>query len=339
MKVVQRLDETLWRDFVQTHPNGHIFHTPEMYQIFAQTKGHQPLLWATVNANNYPLALLLPVQVTLLDGPLRRLTTRTVVYGSVLYAAGSEGHTALQLLLNRYNEQTAHQTLFTELRNSADMSEAHPVISRCGFTYEEHLNYLIDLDKPSQELFQNISKSGRKAIRRSKKRDIVPQELQERSQLPQYYDLLQQTYARAEVPLADISLFEAVFDILVPKGMAKMLIAHAEDNYAAVSLEIPYKDVIYSWYSGYDHTFRNLYPNDALVWHILKWGSENGYRCFDFGGAGHPDEPYGARDFKAKFGGRLVNFGRYTRVHAPLLLKMSRIGYEVYRKLLRYLPG
>jgi serine/alanine adding enzyme len=150
--------------------------------------------------------------------------------------------------------------------------------------------------------------------------------------------LIRQTYERARVPLADISLFKAVFDILVPKGMAKILLARVDDRYVAASLEVPYKDVIYSWYSGSDPAFNKFYPNDSLVWYILEWGANNGYRCFDFGGAGRPDEDYGARDFKAKFGGQLMNLGRHTCVHAPLALALSRIGYQVYRKMMSYLP-
>ncbi|RLI52815.1 MAG: GNAT family N-acetyltransferase, partial [Candidatus Thorarchaeota archaeon] len=75
-------------------------------------------------------------------------------------------------------------------------------------------------------------------------------------------------------------------------------------------------------------------PNELLMWHILRWGVENGYRVYDFGGAGKPDEEYGVRDFKAKFGGKLVCYGRNTCEHAPFLLKISQIGYQLVRRFL-----
>jgi serine/alanine adding enzyme len=339
LKIVNTLDEKLWRQFVDQHPQGNVFHTPEMFQVFARTKGHQPSLWAAVNDRGHVLALFLPVLMTLSDGLLRRMTTRAIAYGSVLCAPESEGPTALAALLKAYVKKARCQALFTELRHLSDLSSTQPVLTASGFSFEDHLNYQIDLNRPIEAVWRGISKSGRKAIRRSKSRGVVPEEVPDRSLIPLYYGFLRQTYARAKVPLADISLFEAVFDILVPKGMAKMLLARVDDRYAAASLEIPYKDVIYSWYSGYDRAFRIVYPNDRLVWHILEWGAKNGYRCFDFGGAGRPDEPYGARDFKAKFGGRLVNFGRHTCVHAPFALALSRIGYQVYREMMRYLPA
>ena len=79
-------------------------------------------------------------------------------------------------------------------------------------------------------------------------------------------------------------------------------------------------------------------PNELVIWHILEWGANNGYRLYDFGGAGRPGEAYGVRDFKAKFGGQLVQFGRSVREHAPRLLKLSKSGYSIYRKLMPRRP-
>jgi lipid II:glycine glycyltransferase (peptidoglycan interpeptide bridge formation enzyme) len=60
----------------------------------------------------------------------------------------------------------------------------------------------------------------------------------------------------------------------------------------------------------------------------------HGYRIYDFGGAGRPGEPYGVRDFKAKFGGELVDFGRHSYVHSPGRLKLTNLAYRFYRKIL-----
>jgi hypothetical protein len=41
------------------------------------------------------------------------------------------------------------------------------------------------------------------------------------------------------------------------------------------------------------------------------------------------------REFKAKFGGRLVNYGRHVRVHSPGRLRVSTIAYSLYQHLPR----
>jgi serine/alanine adding enzyme len=120
----------------------------------------------------------------------------------------------------------------------------------------------------------------------------------------------------------------------VPKGMARLVLAHAEGQVAGTQVELIYNGAITCWYIGFDKELHAFYPNDALVWHSLSWGNAQGMRCYDFGGAGAPDKPYGPREFKAKFGGQLVNYGRATHVHRPLVLALSRVGYEWYRKRL-----
>lgn len=334
--IVNELPEDDWRDFVDTHRDGNIFHTPEMFQVFNQARGIQPELWAATKGRRI-LALFLPVRVTLINQfLLRKFTTRSIVFGSVLSTHDSEGHDALAQMLQVYKDEVKGPPMFTELRSLSNLEVLQPILQEQGFFYEDHLNYLIDLEKPAHDIMHLMSKSGRKAIRRSIQSEVIPEEIQERSQIPAYYSLLEQTYKRAMVPLADISLFEAVYSILVPKGMAKMLLARSDGQLAAASLELPYKDTIFSWYSGYDRTFRKFYPNDRLVWHILEWGANNGFSCFDFGGAGRPTEKYGPREFKAKFGGKLVNFGRNTYVHAPYTLSISRTVYQKYRALFLY---
>jgi len=333
--VVTTLPEKEWRRFVEKHPAGNIFHTPEMFQVFSRAKGYQPTLWAAVDSSNRPLALLLPVQITLMDGLLRRFTTRAVAYGSVLCAPGSEGKEALAMLLETFKREARATALFTELRNLSNLSDLQPVLNGSGFVYEDHLNYLIDLDRPPEAILQSMGKRTRKKIRRALRQDkVVIEEVNQRERVTLFYELLQKTYAAVQVPLADRSLFEAAFDVLYPQGMVKFLLARVGDDYAAGSVELICKDRIYGWYGGTDRAYSDYIPNELLLWHIFQWGAENGYKVYDFGGAGKPDEEYGVRDFKAKFGGELVCFGRNTCVHAPFLLRLSTLGYRVYRYLL-----
>ncbi len=340
MKITQEVDYNIWRDFVDSHSIGNIFHTPEMFQVFQRAKGYHPHLWAAVKdsgSKSEVVALFMPVEVSLFDGVLKRLTSRAIAYGSVLSDPTPEKQATLDLLIKDYTKNSPH-VLFTELRHISNMSAFTSTFENNLYTYTDYLNYLIYLNKPVEEVWQAISKSGRKRIRKALKKEVTVQEIQDPKMLSIWYNLLQQTYIRSGIPLADISLFEAVFDILKPKGMAKFLLAKVEGYDAAASLEMPYKDVIYSWYAGFDWEYRKFSPNDVLVWHILEWGAENGYQYYDFGGAGQPDEDYGVRDFKAKYGGELVSLGRHTYVHAPLLFKFSKLGYQAYQSLNRILP-
>ena len=333
LQIATQLDEGRWREFVEGHPHSNIFHTPEMWHVFARTKGYQPYMWAAVDPHGRPAALMLPVQVTLYRGPLRSFSSRALVYGSVLPENGTRGTEALQLLLREYNRNT-NGILFTEMRNLTNLDSIQPVLQTAGFHYEEQLNYLIHLDRPAEELLQSIGKRTRHRIRRAQKRqEVLITEIKDRSELALFYNLVKLSYESARVPLADRSLFEAAFDVLHPKGMVKFLLAWVEDQCVAASAELLYKDVIFGWYSGVKREFSAYAPNEILMWHLLEWGANHGYRVYDFGGAGRSDRPYGVRDFKAKFGGELVSYGRNIHVHNPASLVISKAAYQIYRRI------
>ena len=333
--LVHTLPKEEWRRFVEEHPDGNIFHSSEMFQVFERTKGYQPIMWAATDEGGQVLALLLPVRVTLKGGLLRRLTTRAVAYGSILCNPGPAGEEALAVLLHTYVKEASQEALFTELRNLSELSSIQPVLHDCKFVYEDYLNYLVDLNRPPEAVLQNIGKRTRKKIRRALRQgEVVIEEAERREQVGICYELLRRTYAIAQVPLADRTLFEAAYDVLHPQGMIKFLLARVGDSYIAGSVELIYKDTIYGWYGGMDRDYSNYIPNELLLWHIFQWGAENGYKVYDFGGAGKPDEEYGVRDFKAKFGGELVCYGRNTCVHAPRLLWLSERGYQFVRRWL-----
>ena len=333
MRVVQGIEKDCWKEFVDTHPHGNIFHSPEMFQVFVRARRHHPFVWAVVDGSDRLIALLCVVQVALFDGPLRKLTTRAIAYGSVLAAPGIQGQEALGLLLSTYNRQTGAEVLFTELRNVSGGNEFQHVLAANGFTFEGHLNFLIGLDQSEEDLWRKISKTGQQRIRSAYRKDVIIEEVKERCFVSKVYPLLTSVYSRAQVPLADISLFEAAYDFLAPQGMFKIFLSRLGDTCIGARFLLMHNGRMIDWYAAADRNYSSYSPNELLVWHILKWGRENDFKMFDFGGAGKPDEAYGPREFKAKFGGNLVNFGRHMRVHAPVKLKMSQTGYQLIRKL------
>lgn len=333
-QIVRQLDPACWRAFVDQHPQGNIFHTPEMAAAFNRARGHRATLWAAVARDGEVLALLTPVQITLFGGPLRPLTSRSVAYGSVLAAPGSRGCAALRQLLPAYKRATQGRVLFTELRNLYDLGATNPVLVEHGFTHEAHLNFLIDLDRPLPELWKGLRANARRNVKRGQASAVQIEEVRETAGLEAAYDVLKGVYQRINVPLPDISLFQAGLEILAPLGMLKILATRLGDMTIGVLCLLFYKDVAYYWYTGTLREYAAHRVGDLLVWHSLEMSQQQGCRVFDFGGGGRPDEEYGVRDFKAKFGGALVNFGRNTCVHGPLRLKVSQAGYQLMRRFL-----
>jgi lipid II:glycine glycyltransferase (peptidoglycan interpeptide bridge formation enzyme) len=114
--------------------------------------------------------------------------------------------------------------------------------------------------------------------------------------------------------------------------MIQFLVCRLAGRCIAGSVALLYRERIYGWYRGFDRRYARCQPNDTMVWWLFKWGVENGYRAFDFGGAGRLEVQYGPRGFKGKFGGELVNYGRYRYVGSPALLTISALGYDLVKR-------
>ena len=90
---------------------------------------------------------------------------------------------------------------------------------------------------------------------------------------------------------------------------------------------------MYDWYAGSYQAYYKKYPNDLIPWKAFLGGQKNGFKKFDFGGAGKPGIPYGVRDYKKKFGGEFVNYGRFEQVHKPFLFQIGKLGLKVWQRL------
>ena len=65
----------------------------------------------------------------------------------------------------------------------------------------------------------------------------------------------------------------------------------------------------------------------------MNWGIETGCHTFDFGGAGKPGVSYGVKDYKLKFGGELVNFGRFRKIYKPGIYNLASRGFKFWQKI------
>ncbi|NIA11169.1 MAG: peptidoglycan bridge formation glycyltransferase FemA/FemB family protein [Nitrospiraceae bacterium] len=329
---LEDVDKEDWRDFVHNHSCGSIFQTHEMRGVYEQTKNYEPISLAAINDSEEIVALVQAVVIKEMGGFLGGFSARSVIQGGPLFVDSSVGYEAVSLLMNEYDRIARKRALYSEIRNIYDMSEFRSLFKQMGYVYEDHLNYLIDLDRPQEEIGMAIHRSMRKNIKRSQKKGVVIREVTNKSQLKIFYGFLEDVYHNAKIPFEDMSHFDAIFDILVPRGMATFHLAEHGGEYIGGRVTLIYKGVVYAYSVGVPNKYKHLYPNALLNWEIIQWGAENGCNTFDFGGAGKPDRDYGVREFKRQFGGELVNYGRCKKIYSPVKMGIAEMGLRVYKK-------
>lgn len=336
-EVVDLLDDwarlqPVWDEYVHRHPKGSIFHTSQMVRVFQQARGNKPLAIASMAPDGRIAALLVSVRVQTLPPPMGRLSSRAILYAEPICSDDPQSVKALSQLLEFHDARIKRKVLFAEVRPLFAPGSERVVLERGGYSYLEYLNVLYPVNQPVDDMWSAVHKSAQRAVRQCERRGLAVAEVPEESAVKTLYPLLQLSYGHSGVPLADISLFKAAAAELCRLGYAKFFAVYDGSTPVAMDIMLTYKDRIYFWYGGVTRAAAGS-PCSLLRWFELKWAHDNGYAVCDSGGAGWPNIPYGVRDFKRKFGGALVQYGRYRKVFAPRTLAMAEKIYDFRRRV------
>lgn len=313
-----------WNDFVLSHPGGNIFQSPYMVDLYLQTGIYEPLCLFAADASGKISGLL--VAGIIHNGTFlkRWVSSRAIITGGPLVNE-HEGEIAGELI-RALKRQVSGKVTYIQIRNLHDTSHYKGNILDNGFTFEDHLDILFDLTASQDDLWHAIHTTRRKQISRAERRGVqidIP-DCPDKETIDKCYRILENVYRRAGLPLPSEGFFFKSFESLSQLKMIKAFLARTEDKIIGFRFVLLYRDMVYDWYAGSDTRYNDRYPNDILPWAVIKWGKEQGFRIFDFGGAGHPKEKYGVRDYKLRFGGNVVNYGRYLAVNRPLIYLAAR---------------
>ena len=199
-----------------------------------------------------------------------------------------------------------------------------------GWKRVGHYNLVLRVDKSGEELWNGMHKERRRNVGQAEKAGLRFEEVRTEEGRKAVIALLQKTYARKHVPMADSSLFERLTE-LMPKNV-HFFAAYHGDKMIAGQIRLGYKDLLYAWYAGSDEQYFKLRPNDFLMWNVIKWAHTQGYKEFDFGGGGEPGKPYGVRDYKLKYGCEMKDYGRWICVKRPIIYGMAKQMYAILHK-------
>lgn len=324
------IDKDSWSDFVLKHPNGNIFQTPEMFEVYQITTNYTPFVYAVISHTEI-VGILLSVVQQEFGGLFGYLTARSVIMGGPL-VLNNDTDIAFALI-QEYNKSMEHKAIYSQFRNIFDATSLKNVFTQLNYTFEEHLDIHVDLEKSEEDLWKEINPKRRGKIRKAEREQIEVLEVYTEKERHEAYLILTEVYHRANLPLAPEELFNNSYQIFQSKKMLKIYGAYFENKLVGVRFVFFYKNIAYDWYAGSFSNYYSKSPNDILPWRIMQMAKLEGQRLFDFGGAGNPYKHYGVRDFKKSYGGVTVNYGRFQIIHSPVLYAIISFMFKIYQKI------
>ena len=321
------IDRTQWEVLTDQSHVASIFQTPEMYDFYAYANLGKVSVFA-VEENN----ILKGIVVALLQaeyGIKRHFTARTIINGGPLLADDISDE-ALQLLLKKTISVLRRHCIYIETRNLNDYSRWHSSFEKCGFSYVPHYNFHIDVSD-GESIDKRMDKSRRRRIRRATENGVTIS--CENPDIKGFYDILSNLYrTKIHKPLPPFSMFEQLGKMPFAKYF---IVKDTLDNTIGGQLILMLEQrVAYAWYCcGLDKEYHDLYPSIMANYAAIRYAADNGFERYDMMGAGTPKEDYGVRDFKAQFGGTLVEHGRFIKINKPLIYKTGSFAMSIINKI------
>ncbi len=329
IKDINSIPRPQWEQLLQTSSTSSFFQTRECYDIYSDLpEVFTPFCIAVEENGELKGVIIGYIQK---DGGRIKgwLSRRAIINGGPLLADDISAE-ALAAMLSECSKSLKGRTIYIETRNFEDFSRFRPVFESNGFSYVPHLNFHIDTS--SEEVVdQNLGKSRKRDIRTSFREGATIVDNPSAGQVREFYDILNDLYKKkVKTALFPLSFFEYLYK----QDYSRYLLVEFNGKVVGGTLCVCLPGcAVYEWFAcGMDNVNKNVYPSTLATYAGICHAARNGYRYFDMMGAGAPGQEYGVRDFKAKFGGQLVEHGRYLNILNPLLYAIGKAGVKLIKR-------
>jgi len=328
-----KVNKQQWSDFVRSHPNGNIFQTPEMYEMYSNTPLYKPVFLCGYDQQKEIVFILVAVIQKEHKGVIGKFSARSIISGGPIIKNHNEDY--LEFCIKTYNRIINNRVIYSQIRNFYIHNQStKQIFQKYGFKYEDHLNIVLNISVGENKLFNNFSKSRKKGIKKAVQYHFTFSESTQTAAVDNFYTLLSITYDKIKLPYPSKKHFSEITEIINARNFRIFFLTKEEQKIASLFV-LTFNKTIYGYYMGSsaDNEILKHKPLDLLFWEVFKWGNSHGYSFFDWMGAGKPDEEYGVRDFKLQYGGEAENFGRYVKIHKPFMMFISKILFRIWQKI------
>jgi len=311
-----------WNDFFY----GNAFATPFQSYDFYSLVNSSPALSAEAAAvyDGERIHALAVVTLQRSPGLYAFFSRRAIIYGGPLADTGHPE--ALDLLLGHITSALKGRVIYSETRNLSDYSCFKQIFKKNGWEYVPYLNFHLQT-ADHDAMIRAVSDSRLRQIRKARSAGVTWRKAASPDDVRAFYLILADLYRKKiRKPLMPWDFFRLFFE---RQSGVFLLVIYKDKVIGGIMCPVLENRAIYEFYiCGLDEEYNEQHPSIMATWAAMEYAAENKIPVFDFMGAGKPDESYGVRDFKARFGGEIVEFGRFLKKMNPLLYRAGALAIQ-----------
>jgi hypothetical protein len=306
-----------WEEFLRGHSEGLVYHHPAWLQVLAHEYDRRRVDLACVDVEGRVHGVLPLVETRGL--PLAGHGALTGTRLSSLPRTPLAGPVA-----------TSREATSALLRSALEHARARPgmrlQLKPAGTALAGHVDgvvetpwratYVLDLPADPADLRFGNSRNHariRWAVNKAAKESVTVREADAQAELRDWYRLYLDTMRRNVVPPRPFRLFAAMWELMRPRGLMRLVLAEQSRpnsrRMLAGSIFLMFGETVFYAFSGVSQSGAGLRPNDLIQWHAIHDACVAGHRRYDLGevSAGN----VGLAEFKRKWGAREVQLHRY----------------------------
>jgi hypothetical protein len=307
-----------WQALSDNSPFATYFQTKQAFDFY-QSQAYLDAFALAVLDQNQQLMGVAVGYIQAERGPKQFFSRRAIVMGGLLLDPAIPQNLLTELLLSL--KKRTRKAIYTEIRNHHDYSAFAAVFASCCFDYHAHYNVKITCDTWNEMLLR-MDNNRRRVLKKELPEMVSWCYATCNQQVADFYALLKQHYqTKVRKPLFPLSFFTD----MVQSKSGRLLLLYQNNVLLGGMLQVvlPGK-VVYDYYAcANDAIYKELSPSVSIYGITLQQALAENIPQFDTMGAGKPNVPYGVRDFKLRFGGDLVQEGRFLLVNKPLLYRLG----------------
>jgi lipid II:glycine glycyltransferase (peptidoglycan interpeptide bridge formation enzyme) len=229
--------------------------------------------------------------------------------------------------LIKYGEN--HRWKSFELRGGQSL----PLLSKTSSTYSRHI---LNLSENEDEIFSSFKANTKRNIKRAINNEVRVEVCRTLDSIKEFYRLNCMTRKRHGLPPQPFHFFKKVYEHIISQNLGIVILASHEKTFIAGAVFFHFGENAFFKYGASDKNFHHLRPNNLIMWEVIKWYSQNGYKSICFGRT--EPENNGLRRFKSGWGAkeRVEKYFKYDIRKNEFVrdsLEIRKIYHQVFRKI------
>lgn len=317
---IDKIDQVKWRFFIENNLGNNIFQTLELYNFLNKQKNYEPFIYFFESQAGECLAFCSGAVLSNGKFLIKNFSRRAIIFDGPLFSENLKSKIALKSIIEIIQKKLRRNSIYTEIRNLSEKSYYKDAFLINEWDYLPYQDYIINLTT-EEEVFSAFHNERRRQIRKALREGVQYDYSKSKENIIGVYNILFKVYVeRVNKPLPNLEFFLNLM-LLDSSGIITIIY---QNEIIGGGFFLFDDHTIYNWYRGcLDTIYKHQYPSCVADWGIMKFGIEKRLKKYDYMGAGLKGVDYGVRNYKSKFGGELVEYGRFVKVNKPIQYYMA----------------